>query len=178
MSKEKDKDRDATQEGGFGGILEGMTDLIDKLNELAKTGHELSGMREIHGANSSGKEIKGIFGYNVRIGLNKDDIHIEPFGNIRKDEKSGRAVVQEVLEPVVDIFEEPNYTSVVAELPGIGIHDVKLEVKDDVLTIRAEKGEKKYYKEILLPKPYPKGNVNIIDCNNGILEIKCINNGK
>lgn len=158
---------------GLGGILGGMTDLVDKLSELAKTGQALSGTHEIHEINSSGKEIKGIFGYNVKIGLNKDDIHIEPFGNIRKDEKSGKAIVHEVLEPIVDIFEEPQYTLVVAELPGIDIHDVKFEVQDDLLTIHAEKGEKKYYKEILLPKNYPKDKVNIVSCNNGILEIKC-----
>lgn len=158
----------------LGELLGGITDLIDKLNESAKTGQTLSGTREIHDTDVSGKKIKGVFGYNVKVGLNKDDIHIEPFGNIRKDENSGQTVVHEVLEPIVDIFEEPQYTLVVAELPGIGIHDIKLEIKDDLLTIHAENGEKKYYKEILLPKKYPEDKVHIISCNNGILEIKCI----
>ena len=53
-------------------------------------------------------------------------------------------MVQEVSEPVVDVFEEQDHILVVAEMPGIGAEDVRLEVKDDLLTITAEKGDKKY----------------------------------
>jgi HSP20 family protein len=50
---------------------------------------------------------------------------------------------------------------------------VRLEVKDDLLTIYAARGEKKYRKEILLPHSYPRDKMKI-SCNNGILEIKCV----
>ena len=61
---------------------------------------------------------------------------------------------------------------IVAEMPGIGSDDVTLEIKDDVLTIRAERGEKKYGKEVLLPRSYPREKMEF-SCNNGMLEIKC-----
>ena len=38
----------------------------------------------------------------------------------------------------------------------------------------AEKRDKKYRKEILLPRSYPQEKMKMT-CNNGILEIKCIN---
>ena len=86
----------------------------------------------------------------------------------------GQPIVQEMREPVVDILEEEGYTLVVAEMPGIGAEDVQLDVKDDVLTVSADRGDKKYRKEVLLPRSYPREKM-LVSCNNGILEIKCTN---
>lgn len=155
---------------GIGGILKGLAGLVEKLGELAETGQELSEIKEIHGP---GKEVKGIYGFTVKVGLGEEKASIEPFGNIRRDEKTGHTVVQEIREPVVDIFEEEDHTLVVAEMPGITTDDVQIEVKDDLLAIYAEKGDKKYRKEILLPENYSKEKM-AISCNNGILEIKCV----
>lgn len=173
----KKKSREVTHEGGvelgLGGILRGLGSLVEKLNELAETGQDLSKIREITGHTPSGKEIKGIYGFTVKVGLGGEGIKVEPFGNIRQDEKSGRSVVEEVREPAVDIFEEPDHTLVVLEMPGIGAEDVRLEVKDDLLTITAEKGDKKYKKEVLLPESFPKEKMRV-SCANGVLEIRCV----
>jgi HSP20 family protein len=154
---------------GLGGIFSGLSDLVGKLNELAETGEELRRTGEIHGA---GKEVKGIYGFTVKVGLGGKAPHIESFGNIRKDKKTGEAVVQEIREPAVDLFEEQDHLLIVAEMPGISAKDVQIEVKDDVLTLSAAKGEKKYRKEVLLPGNYAKEKMRL-SCNNGVLEIKC-----
>jgi HSP20 family protein len=154
---------------GLGGIFSGLSDLVGKLNELAETGEELRHTGEIHGA---GKEVKGIYGFTVKVGLGDKAPHIESFGNIRKDKKTGEAVVQEIREPAVDLFEEQDHLLIVAEMPGISAKDVQIEVKDDVLTLSAAKGEKKYRKEVLLPGNYAKEKMRL-SCNNGVLEIKC-----
>ena len=154
---------------GLGGIFSGLTDLVAKLNDLAQTGEELRHSGELPG---SGKGVKGIYGFTVKVGLGDQAPHVEPFGNIRQDKKTGEPVVQEVREPVVDLFEEKDHLLVVAEMPGISVKDVQLEVKDDVLTLTAAKGEKKYRKEVLLPGSYPKAKMRLA-CNNGVLEIKC-----
>lgn len=178
MTKKKTQKDDENNESGFSGFLNGFANILGKLDELARTGKDLKEWNETHATDSVGKELKGVFGYNVRVGLGKNnekDIKIEPFGNIHKDQKTGEAIVHEVIEPIVDIFEETTHTLVVVELPGIGMKDVTLDVKDDLLTITAEKGKKKYYKEILLPKSYTRESVTIASCNNGILEINCAN---
>jgi HSP20 family protein len=100
-------------------------------------------------------------------------LKVEPFGNIRRDSQTGQTVVQEVREPMVDLFEEDEHLLIVAEMPGIGTEDVKLEVKDDVLKIKAERGDKKYRKEVLLPGVYRREKMSF-SCNNGMLEIKCL----
>jgi HSP20 family protein len=157
---------------GLGGIFDGFTDLVEKLGELAEKGEQLAKSGEIKWK-GKGEDLKGVMGFSVKMGLGGEGIKMEPFGNIRKDVKTGEPVVQEVREPVVDIFEEENYTLVLAEMPGISAEDVRIEVKDDLLSIYAEKREKKYSKEVLLPRNYPKEKM-LISCNNGILEIKCM----
>jgi HSP20 family protein len=174
MDKRKGKDRppEGGVEGGLGGILRGLGSLVEKLGELAETGREFSKTGEIR-ETSSGKDIRGIYGFTVKVGMGGEGAKVEPFGNIRRDEESGRSVVQEVREPAVDVFEEQDHTLVVVEMPGIGAEDVRLEVKDDLLTITAEKGEKKYRKEVLLPGSFPREKMQV-SCANGVLEIRCV----
>jgi HSP20 family protein len=153
------------------GILGGLTDLVEKLGELSEKGETLSRTGGFEWG-EGGKERKGVFGFSVKTVLGGDEVAVEPFGNIRRDEESGETVVQEMREPVVDVFEEGDHTLIVAEMPGIGVDDVRLEVRDDVLTIQAEKGDMKYRKEVLLPQSHPREKMDV-SCNNGILEIKC-----
>ena len=157
---------------GLGGILMGLGSLVEKLGELAETGREFSQTGEIRGP-GSGKELRGIYGFTVKVGIGGEGVKVEPFGNIRRDEESGRSVVQEVREPAVDVFEERDHTLVVAAMPGIGAEDVRLEVKDDLLTITAGKGEKKYKKEVLLPGSFPREKMQVL-CANGVLEVRCV----
>lgn len=166
------KDTPPSEPGfGLGGILGGVSDLLEKLNQLAETGTEI---RRTGTFQRPGKPIQGIYGFTVNVGLGDDATpHVAPFGNIRKDRQTGETVVQEIREPVVDLFEEKDHLLIVAEMPGIGARDVRLEVHDDVLTITASKGEKKYRKELLLPGSYPKKDMRV-SCNNGVLEIKCV----
>ncbi|MFH1114411.1 MAG: Hsp20/alpha crystallin family protein [Pseudomonadota bacterium] len=158
--------------GGVAGFLGNLSEIVERLGELAEKTKEMSG----HGDLSDlgvGKQLKGVYGFNIKLGLGEDRVKVQPFGNIRRDEQSGETVVQEVREPMVDMFEEEDYLLIVAEMPGISSDDVELEIKDDVLTIRAERGEKKYEKEVLLTGSYPKEKIEFT-CNNGMLEIRCI----
>ena len=77
-----------------------------------------------------------------------------------------------IREPIADVFEEKDHTLIVVEMPGISEDDVQIDVKDDLLTLYAEHGEKKYRKEVLMPRSYPKEKMHM-SCNNGILEIMC-----
>jgi HSP20 family protein len=152
-----------------GGILSGLAGLLDKLNDLAETGAELRQSSEVRGA---GGKVQGIYGFTVKVGLGDQAARVESFGNIRADKKTGQPVVEEIREPVVDVFEEKDHLLIVAEMPGISAGDVKLEIKDDVLTITANRGDKKYRKEVLLPCAYARDKMDL-SCHNGVLEIRC-----
>jgi HSP20 family protein len=169
----KGKERSGEAGSSFGGLFKGLADLVEKLGDLADKGETLKRTGEFQGEH---KDIKGVYGFTVKMGLgDKGDkgFKVEPFGNVRQEAGSGETGVQEVREPVVDVFEEKGYTLVVAEIPGVSLKDVRLEVQDDLLTIYAESGDKKYRKEVLLPRAYPRNRMKL-SCNNGILEIKCV----
>ena len=59
----------------------------------------------------------------------------------------------------------------VAEVPGVMQSDVHVDLKDDILTLSAEHGETKYYKELLLPESFQSEKMSFI-CRNGIIEIR------
>lgn len=170
MNTRRHKSEPPGSAGGLrvSGILKGLADLVEKLDALSESG-ELSKTGEIRGAS---QELKGIYGYTVKVGLGDDPVKVEPFGNIRKDAKSGRTVVQDVREPVVDVFDEQDHVLVVAEMPGISPSDVRLEAEGDVLTISAARGDKKYLKEVLLPQSFAREQMHVSG-NNGVVEIKC-----
>jgi HSP20 family protein len=157
----------------IGGILNGLAELAEKLNALSEKGEGMTGTREFTFPSKAGG-IKGVYGFSMKTGLGEkgDQIKVEPFGNLRQDRQTGEAVVQEINEPVVDLFEEDGATTLVAEMPGVGAEDIQLDVRDDVLTLTACKGEKKYRKELLLRHLITKERIQVT-CNNGIVTIRC-----
>ena len=76
-------------------------------------------------------------------------------------------------EPLTDLFEEEDHVLIVAEMPGIEVEDIKIEIRDDILTLSAQKGKKKYRKEVLLPGILQKTRSRF-HADTGIVEIKCM----
>lgn len=160
---------------GPAGFLGSLGALIDQLGRLAEQAEKAGGELAKTGEFSLGpeKRIKGVFGFSVKSGLGEQAVKVEPFGNIRRDEESGRVEVQEIREPMVDVFDEPDRLLIVAEVPGVVQEDIRLELRDDVLELAAERGEKKYRKEVLLPASFSPALMSF-SCRNGILEIKLL----
>lgn len=155
--------------GNIEGMLRGLGDLVEK---LAETGEQMkrSGVFDIE--TSSGKQAKAVYGFSIKRGINdNEEPHVEPFGNVRRDAQTGETRVREVSEPLVDVIEESDHVLVLVEIPGIADEDVKLELNGDILTLNAEKGSKKYHKEIVLPRSF-ENNMLERSCRNGILEVK------
>jgi len=172
--KEEAADDDKSESGkNIGGILSGLSEIAEKLNRLSENGEVLSETGEFTTSPKSGR-IRGVYGFTLKTGLGEkgDNIRVEPFGNIHKDKETGKVVVQEIHEPLVDVFEDEYATTLVAEMPGVGLEDIQIEVQDDVLTVSANKGEKKYRKEMLLHHILSKEHLGVT-CNNGIVTIRC-----
>ena len=174
----KQRDFGGTKDSSGRGFLGGLADVLDKLSELAETGRSLSGSGEFDAPSrhqSSSEVSKGLYGFSVKVGLggDGDQVKVEPFGNLKVDRQAKPGVVvQEVREPAVDVMEEGDHVLIVAEMPGVGPDDIKLEVHDDVLTLTATADDKKYRKEVLLPKSCPRARMKL-SCNNGIVKIRC-----
>jgi len=129
---------------GIGGIFKGLGSFIELVSEMAEKGQEkVERTGEIE--TPAGK---AMYGFSVKIG--GKGLQVERFGNIVRETEKG-AVVEEMREPFVDIFEEAENIEVIAELPGVEEKDITYEIKDDVLLLKASGDSRKYSKEVLLP---------------------------
>ena len=163
--KKKEEDAGSHIDLGLGGIFKGLGGIIESISKLgSEPGDTITREGEIKGL---GDKIRGHYGFSVST-MGGGKVKVEPFGNIRKTEKG--AVVDEVREPLIDIFDEEKEFKVIAELPGVVENEVIVEVSGDILTISAEGKLRKYHKEILLPSNVkPKAMTKSF--KNGILEI-------
>ncbi|MBU2704761.1 Hsp20 family protein [Zooshikella marina] len=156
--------------GGVEGILRGLGDLVEKLGDLAEKGEQLKQGGEFESKTHDGRDIKGSYGVSVKVGLTEDEQLVTPFEKGEDTSSMSESAVKETAEPAVDVFDEGDIIQIIAELPGIGPNDVTLNLHGDVLTIHAERGAKKFYKEMLLPHECSNEGIST-QCNNGILEV-------
>jgi HSP20 family protein len=145
----------------FGGLFKGLGNLIDLASKLSEEGVE--GKGEIKGLP---KSARGVYGFSIRTLAGKPVV--ESFGNIRETSKG--PVVEEVREPMVDLFDEEDRILVIAELPGVSENQIKIEVAGDILNLTASDSDRKYAKEILLPCKVKADSVKT-SYKNGILEV-------
>jgi HSP20 family protein len=118
--------------------------------------------------------IKGPIMYGFSLGVDPEGKPIvNPFGNIKKGPPSGKAEVQEVRDPLIEVNEDNDKIIVIAEMPGVTREDIELKATTRSLTIstKASTASIKYFKEIELPSPIDS-NYAKARYTNGILEIK------
>jgi len=173
MSKEKEK-RDNKTEGvnidfGLGGIFKGIERLVELSENLKKAGGEIKEEGEIDLSHLK-KGMKGVFGFSVKTATGGKPV-VEPFGNIKKTPTG--PTVDEEREPITDIFDEKEEIKIYAEMPGVNADDIKLDLKEDILDISAQTGDRKYHKEVLLPAKV-KPETLVSNYKNGMLEIKVV----
>lgn len=119
-----------------------------------------------------GVRIHGPYVYGVRITIGPDGRPVvERFGNVRS--VGGKPMISEEREPLVDVFEDKDEITVVAELPGVEKEKIKIKVSDDrrKLIIKASNEQRKYYKEIELPAEVDPKSAKA-SYRNGVLEVK------
>jgi len=74
-------------------------------------------------------------------------------------------------KPLIDIFQEKNWITIVAEIAGFNKETLKINVKDQKLTLSAKAKDRRYYKSLNLPKVVVPNAVHTT-YKNGVLEIK------
>ena len=77
----------------------------------------------------------------------------------------------EELKPLIDIFQENNYITIVADIAGFNRESLKINVKDQKLTLSAKSKDRRYYKSLNLPNVVIP-NAMHTKYKNGVLEIK------
>lgn len=169
MSEEKKKSEPPINlDFGLGGLFKGIGNLVDLLAEMAEKGQTTYEKTKEFTGTGNLKDLKGVYGFSIRMGAGGSP-QVESFGNIKPTQKG--PVVEEMREPMTDVFDEEKTVLVIAEMPGVEEKDVKVDLRDDVLTIRADNPKRKYQKELLIPSKVKADSLSY-SYKNGILEIK------
>jgi HSP20 family molecular chaperone IbpA len=74
-------------------------------------------------------------------------------------------------KPLIDIFQDNNNITIVAEIAGFNKETFKINVKDQKVTLSAKSKERRYYKSLNLPKVVIPDETHT-KYKNGVLEIK------
>ena len=151
---------------GLGGIFKGIENIIDLADKLKEAGGEIKKEGEFDLSNLK-KGMKGVFGVSIKTAGGVPVV--EPFGNIIKT-PAGPSIEEE-REPITDLFDEKEEIIIIAELPGVGEEDIKLDLNGDILEISAQRGERKFYKEVLIPAEV-KAETMRSSYKTGILEVR------
>ena len=166
-NKDKKAARDFDVDFGIGGLFKGIEKLIDLASELEDAGGELKKEGEVDLGHLR-KGMKAVYGFSVKTTAGGQPV-VEQFGNVKKTPKGPK--IEEERAPITDIFDEKDEIHVCAEMPGLNEGDIKLDLKDDILEIAAQTGDRKYRKELLLPVKAKTENMTSA-YRNGILEIR------
>lgn len=107
------------------------------------------------------------YGFSVTIG--PDGVpRVQEWGNIRPG--IGRVRVSEAIEPFTDVIEEEDVVKVIMDLPGVEKSDIDVEASETELRVRAERGDRKYFKVVRLPAKV-KPETAKAQYKNGVLTI-------
>ena len=161
---------------GVTGRTGGLVGLINDLARLAEKSESFQKKFDLEGK-------KGVIDFRIRSGpLRRSTVtrrgiytknllrrEVEPRAESFDQTTTVRPI--EEREPIVDIFEEEDKITVMAELPGVTEKDIDWDVEGNTLKIKTNNSTRKYYKEIALPTPVEKKSSEST-YRNGILELK------
>jgi HSP20 family protein len=140
---------------GFG--FQGVDEMIDSMYKSMQT----------LGSSTSSNAI--YYGYQVNIGPDGKP-RVREFGNVKPTRRGTFQLASR--DPFVDtvLDEKDNALKVVAEMPGIQKEDIKLEAREDSLTIRAQSKDRNYDTTVPLESAVDPKSAKA-SYRNGILEV-------
>ena len=154
-----------------GELLTSPQDLRDRLEELraklkAAGGTEVLSDEEW---NRGGASITG----HIRIrGISGDqEYHIGTSGKARPA-RTPTAEPPEAVEPTVDVFDEGDGVTVIADVPGISLDDLELKVEGSRFFLSTRPtARRRFRKELHLETELEPTSLQAT-CNNGVLEVR------
>jgi len=150
----------------MGGLFQGIEKLVDLAAEINEAGGEIRKEGEFDLSHLK-QGMKGVFGFSIKTAQGGKPI-VESFGNIKKTPQGPK--VEDVREPLTDMFDEKERIVIYAEMPGVKAEDITLDLKGDILDISAQSGDRSYHKELLLSAAVQPKTLSS-SFKNGVLEV-------
>ncbi len=158
---------DETGRAGFTKIARGLSDLFNFLSELDDGQQPRRGTRE-----KNGMIIEYSFGKRTLAeGEPERDAEMPPENPAAARRRSAKPSGLEVLEPVTDMFDEPDEVVLLFEVPGVARKDIHCVLDGDIVLLEAKTGERLYRKEILVEAKLAAASPRL-RLRNGVLEAR------
>ena len=106
--------------------------------------------------------------------LGDQEFHIGTMGRPGRRGTGPRPVGEprEVAEPPVDVFDEAEEVTIIADVPGVSLEDLELKVEGDVLSIATTPtARRSFRKELRLEADLAPDSLQAT-CRNGVLEVR------
>jgi HSP20 family molecular chaperone IbpA len=151
------------------GFVESLRDFLKLLEEMERKNEKV---RNVSGETKGPFDSKAAYGYTVKLGIEKNDFPFRrgfhprprPLTHVRSIISKNVAA-----EPVIDVFDEGDCISVVAQMPCVKEEDIDLKIIDNTLTITARTPEGDIERDISVSDG---SDIKEASFKNGILEIK------
>lgn len=159
--------KDDTGPAGFAKIARGLSDLFDFLAELDDSKLPRRGRHE-----KGGMVVEYSFGKRT-LGEDASEGAGAPSPEPRSatPRRRARPTGLEVLEPVTDVFDEPDEVVLLFELPGVSRKDIHSVLDGDIFLVEARTGERLYRKEVFIDAKLGEQPPHL-HLRNGILEVR------
>jgi len=154
----------------FSSLFRGIGNLIDLASHMEEEGRDEE-KRSGELISPSGR-VKAIFGFSIKTALDQMPTIEARESSDNTSRESRGPVVEEELQPFVDVFDEQDHILVVVDLPGVEEEHIQIEVRGDVLILTTTAGGNRHYaKEIVLPTNVDAATLKSA-YRNGVLEIR------
>ncbi len=161
MSKDDDR------LGGFSKLAGGLGDLIKVLTDLDKSGNlPRHGRRE-----KDGVVVEYSVGKRTLDSGREEPSPPAEAPRARSGQRTATRSEVELLEPVTDMFDEPDETLLLFELPGVDREDIRCLLDGDILLLEAKADGRLYRKEVLIEAKLA-GGAPQLRLHNGVLEVR------
>lgn len=157
----------------LGKLISSPEDASSQLESLRQRLKDL-GAREVLGDEEWKKGATSVSGHlRVRDLSGEREYHIGTSVGRRPRRKSETVAEQpEIVEPPVDVFNEDDGVTVIADVPGISLDDLQIEFKDHTLSISTKPSARRGYNKTIQVAQDVDGRTIQSTCRNGVLEIR------
>ena len=150
-----------------------MERIYEMINDLLKNMGSYSGI-DFEEFNKLMQENMGqfgpfLFGFSATPGRD-GKMKFQPFGNIQPN-REGKPTVKTQREPLVDVIDEQDSVTIIAELPGVSKDDIKLTATANKVKIKVDTSERKYFKLVDMPREIITNSAKA-RFKNGVLEVR------
>ena len=157
----------------LGELLTSPETLVDRLEELRERLKQAGGKETLSDEEwrQGGARVSGYI--RTRGPQGEQEYHVGTTGRPPRRPRAAKAPqAPEAVEPPVDLFEEGEDSTIVADVPGVEMEDLELKAAGGVFSLSTKPMARRHYaKELHLSGEVEPGSLQAT-CRNGVLEVR------